>query len=291
MSENIEKKIFSRRNSGIGEGRPERKEGKPAELEEPEEEEKLTKECWETYVEELKIITKLAQGAGFAKVLIAKKHGTRLKHPDTFFFARNSLDNFREALKFIEKKDLYQGIKVRFSEMKRRFEGPKIEIYQDLDCKEDELEELREEIETNEKELPKKAIDLIIRQENIDKLGKKLNEDPRTGLSESEIEEEALKFTIMDILYGWIEDSMPVKVVRLKEFKDKNEISPAEYQKQFLEISSPPLRFIREKFPNLDEDTLLRLNRKLFETEVEVGKKYLKYKAEKDKYGLERMYR
>jgi hypothetical protein len=250
------------------------------------EEKALTKEVWEKYPEEIKEITELAKGAGFKKISIVAlgDGGTRFKNPDTLFFPKNHLDNFREALKFIEKKDLYKGMRVEFLELKKCFEEPKLKIYRKLSIEQNRLEKLEEEVETDEKKLMGKANDLIIGQKNVDKICKEVDEYPRTTISESGIKEQALRFTIMNILYAGIENSTAFKIARLEKLWDKKKLSPPDRQKEFLEIVSPSLCPILETFPNLDEKNIQNLGVEWFKTAKEIGEKYLKHKEKQEKH-------
>lgn len=251
------------------------------------EEKALTKEAQEKYAVELKEITKLAKETGFKAVSIValgEEGGLRFKNPDILFFPKNHLNNFREALKFIKKEDLYQGMRVEFSELKKCFEPPKLKIYRELDTGRDKLRKLEEKVETDEKKLLGKANDLVIGQKNIDKMGKKLSEHPMAKFSESEIKEQALKFAIVNILYAGIENSTAVKIARLKELWDKKKILPADYQEQFLEIVSPTLRSIPGMLPNLDKENIQNLEEEWFKTAEETGEKYLKDEEKEKKY-------
>lgn len=285
MSEDIiEKKIFSDIRGGKKEslepnGAAEEEEGLPP-SEQPPDEKILAKESEKIYEKEIKEITKLAEKAGFKAISIVEpgKDGTRFKSPDTYFISRNTLANLCEALKFIEKEDLYQGMSVEFLEMRKRFKGKKFKIYRKFDDEHNKLEKLRKEPETDEKKLIKRGIDLDIIQEKINRMDEELDADPRNKISKLEIKEQALRFVIMNILSVGIENSDAVNLVQLRKLFDKKKLSPAEYQEEFLKTVSFSLQYIRKMFPNLDNNNIKNLGVKWFKTEVRIGNKYLKEK-------------
>ncbi len=208
------------------------------------------------------------------------------RNPDTLFFSRDSLDNFCTALKFIEKDDLYRGMRIEFSELNKCFKEPKLKNYQKLIDEDDKLKNLEEKIETDEKELFGMSTDLAAGEKNINELNRKLIEYQGNKLSESKIKKEAFRFIITSILYEGIEGSRAVKIVRLK--KSKEEISSKEYQKKFLELTSNPSDFFCQKFPKLDRKTMQNLGIECLKVAEKISEKYLK--QEKEKQAKEKKY-
>lgn len=256
------------------------------------EEEKLTKEDWEMHPEELKEITELAKGAGFKETSITNTTtGTRFENPDTFFFLINHLNNFFAALKFIEKKDLYQGMKIELSEVKKRFKWPKLEIYRKFNAENNKLKRLRDGEGTDEKELIQEEFDSVIVEKNIDKLDKEIDEYRRSKLSESKIKKQTFRFIITDIIYGGIENSAAVNIARLKELKDKKKILSDDDKKQFKKSVSSRLRSIYETFPHLDDEIVKKLRTEWLKTGEKFGKEYLEKEKEGKKYDFNVMHR
>lgn len=253
-------------------------------------EEKLTNEAWKEYEKEMTEITQLAKEKeiDFKKVRIApdrEEINTKFKHPDAIFLPTvNFLDNYRQARKFLSKEEIYQGLRVKFLEMKNLFQSPKIDICKEYKKIDDRFKERKDKIETDDRELIKKTNTLLDINEEIENKGKELDENSKKTLTDFEIKEQTHKHIILNILYMGPENSQVIKMARLKKSRDEGKISEKEYDKQFIDLPYGTFKIIRKEFPNLDEDTRQKLGEEWLNTTLEKGKKYQEYEDKKNKY-------
>lgn len=242
----------------------------------------------------MKEMFELITAAGFKKIEIDATHtGTRFENPDTYFFSIGNLNNFLTALKFLENErgEFLKGLGCEFSECKKRFKGIRSETYQKLHYEDIKFRQVREKEASNTKELVDKESESAILENEVLRLNDELDKHHGRIIPKEDIEKEALRLIVMDIVFSGIENSVAVGIARIKEFEDKQNFLPDDYKENFENLIAPHWRDIHKKFPKLEKESLRKLRTDWLEIGEKFGKLYLAKEKEGERYDFNKMHR